>query len=313
MYYGSRILRCLFTITLVACHAGSMFARQDTVQSAIREIEGTGGSMMFFDQNAPGIKKEMAVKRELFSYLRLSPVLIRMLSYDPALLGHTEYINSHNPGLAAFLKSNPQIVRDPEFYLFAVPMGQTMGGTGPFIARRDASSDFRQMDRGTDQVLLFFIFMIILGAIVWLLHMFFQNRRWSRALKVQTELHTKLLDKFGGGQELLAYLDTGAGRRILEAASLQPVAGPSPRAGLLSPISRILAPLQFGVVLAIAGAGMLIVKSYFKNSGTLLFSGTMALALGVGLILAAALSWLLARRLGLLNGIENKCASEPPR
>ena len=47
-----------------------------------------------------------------------------------------------------------------------------------------------------------------------------ENRRWNRIFRLQTEVHTKLIDRFGNNQELLTYMDTEAGKRFLEAAPI---------------------------------------------------------------------------------------------
>jgi hypothetical protein len=46
------------------------------------------------------------------------------------------------------------------------------------------------------------------------------------------------------------------------------------------------------------GIGLLYIKSYFDDSGALLLIGTIGLMAGIGLILSAGISWMLAKRLG---------------
>src|SRR5215472_3870473 len=60
-----------------------------------------------------------ATRDRLFNLLRLSPKLTAVLSRDPSLLADQEYVNRINPDLAQFLQQHPEIVRNPEFYLFA--------------------------------------------------------------------------------------------------------------------------------------------------------------------------------------------------
>jgi hypothetical protein len=86
---------------------------------------------------------------------------------------------------------------------------------------------------------------------------------------------------------------------------LSPVAAalesPKP-GGLAASITRILAPLQLGIVSTLAGIGLLYIRGYFQDSGAFLIVGTLALMLGIGLILSAGISWIIAQRLGLLSG-----------
>ncbi len=48
----------------------------------------------------------------------------------------------------------------------------------------------------------FMVFVCILAALLWLIHVFLENRRWGRIFKLQTEAHGKLIDRFGNNQEL---------------------------------------------------------------------------------------------------------------
>lgn len=286
----------IFMVLLIAVSAGSVFSQGSSV-----------GSTTLYSVRHPEIAKRRPIKRELFRFLKMSPVLANVLSYDPTLLRQHEYINSQNPGLAAFLKLHPEIAADAEFYLFGVLMEQGVGRNSDYLTRRDPGIEVRQNGRGNDQMFFVFVFFIIAGAIVWLFYMFLQNRRWSRVFRAQTELNAKLLDKFGGSQELLSYLDTEAGRRLGQGIPMDAAAHYWGRQAPAGSMSRILAPMQFGVVLAVAGVGILVTRLFLNDSGSLLFMGAMALALGIGLIMAAGLSWYLARRFAL------GAPTEPPQ
>jgi hypothetical protein len=246
-----------------------------------------------------------SVREQLFKLLRMSPKLTSAISLDPTLLSYQEYVNKNNPELAGFLQSHPEIPRNPEFYLFAnLPGGKN--GNVPFLFQRAVWPEIgrgNSSDIGED-IIIFFVFLIVLSAILWLLRMLLQNRRWNRIFKVQTEIHTKLLDKLGGSQELFAYLGTEAGKKFMELAPIATALESTQRPGLLSPITRILAPLQLGIVSTLIGLSLLFIKGYFKDSEALLFVGTMALALGIGFIISAGVSWLLAQRLGLIAQIK---------
>jgi hypothetical protein len=69
-----------------------------------------------------------------------------------------------------------------------------------------------------------------------------------------------------------------------------------------APLSRILLSVQIGVVLLTGGIGLLYVKRLVPEflSAPLVF-GVMAIAIGVGFVLAAGSSYVLSRRLGLLD------------
>ena len=62
------------------------------------------------------------------------------------------------------------------------------------------------------------VFVLILFAvIVWLVRSFIQHRRWLKASQIQTDVHTKLMERMHTTEELLAYVQSPAGRRFLEA------------------------------------------------------------------------------------------------
>ena len=49
---------------------------------------------------------------------------------------------------------------------------------------------------------------------------FIDHRRWLRVSKIQTDAHSKLLDRLTSNEDLLAYIQSPAGRQFLEAAPL---------------------------------------------------------------------------------------------
>jgi hypothetical protein len=254
---------------------------------------------------APISDEELAATREeLFKLLRISPKLTGVVAHDPSLLSDQEYVSRNNPELAKFLQGHPEIVRNPEFYLFS--NFEIRGKQGPRLSldRGMVSFDVNDPKREYTREFMhdavpFLVFVCILGALLWISRVLLENRRWSRHFKVQTDICNKLLDKFSSNEELLAYVQGGAGKRFLESVSLpsnfQPYAGSS--------LGRILFPLQFGVVLTLAGLGLIWVRGSVPDaSSPLLVFGTLGLMLGLGFVISAGLSFLLARHLGLLPG-----------
>lgn len=245
--------------------------------------------------SSPASEAELkSAREELFGFLRMSPRLTMALSADPSLLGHPDYVNRHNPGLAVFIQSHPEIARNPEFYLFAhLPGGR--GSNVPYLFQRAVWPQSGDGPNVNGDIVLPFVFLAVVGAILWLLRLLMQNRRWNRVFRVQTEIHTKLLDKLSGNEELFHYLSSDAGRKFMElapvSAALEQPAGPRGTA------ARILAPLQLGIVSTLCGAGLLYVRGYLGNPQALLLVGTLALTLGIGLILSSGVSFVLFRRL----------------
>ena len=94
--------------------------------------------------------------------------------------------------------------------------------------------------------------------IVFLIRTAIEHRRWQRTMRAQTELNTKLIDRFSSSDELLAYLQSPAGKALIEPAAV-PQAGPRPMP-MNAPLSRIFWSLQSGIVVSTLGAGLIFVS-----------------------------------------------------
>ncbi len=152
-------------------------------------------------------------------------------------------------------------------------------------------------------------FACFLGALIWLVRVFLENRRWGRIFKLQSEVHGRLIDKFSSSQELALYMGTEAGRRFLEAAPI-PV-GFEPEQRVPNAVARVLTPLQIGIVLCLLGAGFFLLRHTTPDTVIpMLILGTVALMPGIGFIISAGVTWVLAARLGLMP--DNPAAPETP-
>ena len=118
--------------------------------------------------------------------------------------------------------------------------------------------------------------------------------RRGRSEKLQAELYSKMVDKFGTSQDLVSYLQTEAGQSFLKAA-------PPERA---HPFGRILNSVQVGVVLVALGLSLWFVRASVGPGGQepLAVFGTIGLSLGIGLLVSGGASWFLSKQLGLING-----------
>jgi hypothetical protein len=143
-------------------------------------------------------------------------------------------------------------------------------------------------------------FGMAIGLLVWLVRKLIDYRRWSRLAKVQAEVHAKLLDRMGTNEELMAYIQSPAGSRFLESAPIPLDEGSRP---LSAPLGRILWSVQGGVILMAGGIGLWMVSLRLGEEASLPLQsiGILALALGAGFIVSAIISYVLSRRLGLLE------------
>lgn len=229
-------------------------------------------------------------REELRSLLRqYPPSVARVLALDPSLLTNESYLATY-PQLAAFLTQQPGVVHNPAFYF----------GTANDFDRNEGRSDgMRMLEDVLQGLMLFAVFATITWFVAWLLKTFVEYRRWTQVSKVHTEAHTKLLDRFTSHEDLLAYIQTPAGRRFLESA---PILEEGPKT-INAPIGRVLWSMQAGVVLAFAGVGLRFVSGRVVPDAQqpLFVVGVLAVSLGIGFVVSAAMAYMMSRRLGLLE------------
>lgn len=253
----------------------------------------------------PPSEQEVAdTQAQLLKLLRMSPTLTTVVAHDPSLLSDQQYVQRNNPELAQFLATHPDVAQNPEFYLFS--QLDPHGGRRDRALERAVWPEFAEPMREpptagmiVDKVVPLLGFVCLFVAVVWIVRLFVESHRWSRTFRQQSEVHARLIDKFSTSQELAAYMETEAGRRFLEAVPISTGIG----AGQHMPnaVARVLTPLQIGIVLALLGVGLLLLRHAGPDTEVpMLVFGTIALMPGIGFILSAAATWVLAHRLGLL-------------
>jgi hypothetical protein len=241
------------------------------------------------DLDARATREEL---RQLMS--RFPPDLARVLKLDPSLLQSQQYLAQY-PTLAAFIARHPEIVHNPRFYLDFVR--DSYDWNEPVDARTQTLGIWRNM---FEAIQVFGIFLTVSILIGWFVRTFIDYRRWLRVSRIQTEVHNKLLERFSGTGELLAYIQSPAGRKFLESAPIP--LDPGPRS-IAAPFARILWSVQAGVVLAVLGLGVQLVSAQITEdvSQPVGFVGVLLMALGIGFVLSAGVSYFMSRRLGLLE------------
>jgi hypothetical protein len=255
------------------------------------------------DGNAP------ETQRRLYELLQeYPPSLGQVLSLDPTLLTNQAYLEPY-PALAAFLAQHPEIAHNPGFFLGGFQVSRRFDYNDPKVAV------IRTVQETLAGVALLIGFLTVIGAITWVLRSVIEHRRWLRVSKTHTDTHTKLLDRMTSNEDLLAYMQSPAGRRFLEAAPIPLDSGPR---ALAAPLGRILWSVQAGFVVVFAGGGLMYSSARFAGNSTfselelpLFVVGATAVAIGAGFVVSSIVAYALSRRLGLLTSTQTGSAPEP--
>lgn len=131
----------------------------------------------------------------------------------------------------------------------------------------------------------------LVGWIVWVVS---TNVRRRQATEKIAALHSKLLDQCANSNELLRYLESEQGRKFLESTTIETG----------NPATRILGAIQAGCVFALLGAAGLLVRNGLHDSDArevVLVFASAALAVGIGFLLSAIVSYALSKSWGFLR------------
>jgi hypothetical protein len=258
-------------------------------------VDAQGRISVDEDANAPQTMQRL---QELLQ--QYPPSLGKVLALDPTLLTNDAYLQPY-PQLATLLAQHPEIAHNPSY--FFDPQYRD-------LSRRqyDYNEPRRQVIQAVDQafgVLAFLTgFIIVVLTIAWVVRSVMEHRKWLRASKTHVDTHTRLMERLTSNDELIAYMQSPAGRRFLEAAPIPLESGPKT---LNAPFGRILWSVQAGVVVAALGVGLIYASTrlgpgFREGELPLLIVGIASLAIGVGFVLSAIMAYALSHRLGLFTG-----------
>ena len=223
------------------------------------------------------------------------PSLRQVLRCDPSLLTRADYLATY-PTLAAYAAQHPEIAHNPVYFL----NGGCGSGFGNLEGRSQVAISIESIFVGLE-VMLGVMFGI--GTVGWILRSGIDYRRWQRAMKIQTEAHTKIVDRLASNEDLITYMNSAAGQRFLAAAPIAAATVDTPATPVAAPINRILWSVQAGVVLAVAGFGLFIAKGGIIDEAAQAMQvlSILVMALGFGFVLSALASWALSRQFGLVQ------------
>jgi hypothetical protein len=193
---------------------------------------------------------------------------------DPSLLGNKEFLASY-PAVEMFIAQHPEISRNSTYFL-----GQ------PRYSQQYVNDPARLASEIMTPLAVMLVLGSAIAAIAWIVKSIIDYRRWLRMSKVQTEVHSKLLDRFTASNDLLAYIQT----------------------------SRILFSVQVGIIIGFAGLGVLYASRTIESEIAQPFFvlGVLGIALSIGFILSALAAYAISRSLGLIHTTEAGQSGSPP-
>jgi hypothetical protein len=139
-------------------------------------------------------------------------------------------------------------------------------------------------------MIVFIAFLYTLAAVITAV---VESRRRAAATRARADLLNRVLDKFGSSRDFVELSESPAGKRLLEALGSEPDGVGA----------KILSAVQRGVVLTVLGIGVLLLSLAITAPAVEEFIrivGGVTLALGIGYLGSSALSYRIARSMGLL-------------
>jgi hypothetical protein len=284
-------------LTLLLPAAGVLFAQEETSTTETTETTSTAkpATTTVTTTEAEGVegdetgepKSSYDTRTQFGALVRRHPSELPMiLALDPGLLTNDKFLAEY-PELANFVAAHPEVRRSPRFYMEEFPV--------PGRGRHSMADEF------LEGLLVFSIFVFIAFVLAWLVRTTIEQKRWNRLSRSQSEVHNKILDRFGTTTELLEYVRSPAGTKFLESA---PIPLHDKPAMQNAPLTRILWSIQLGVVVMAGALGLLLVSTRFdaETAQGFFAMGAIALCVGGGFIASAVVSLVLSRRLGLWQG-----------
>lgn len=280
-------LAILIVFVVTACTMTGQEAQTTTATETAASVNAATSTTLVTEADSRETRERL---RQILH--RLPPEVGKVLKIDPSLWQNENYLKTY-PALQAFVAAHPEVANNSRFYLEDIwiptdPIPETAG-------TRLWNDMFQFVAVAFGVSAAIFVF-------TWVIRTLINQRRWSRLARVQSEVHGKLLDRFASNAEVMAYINTTAGRKFLEAAPI-PVAE-EPVRSVSAPVNRVLWAVQAGLVLFAAGIGMRVIGAgTTEKEAAEAFAafGTLGIALGAGFIASAIVSVMLSKRLGLWN------------
>ena len=152
-------------------------------------------------------------------------------------------------------------------------------------------------------------------AIAWVIHVIVDGFRRRQQIRLATDFHGKLLDRIGSAKEFGEFLNSSGGTKFLDSLTIERAEGGAQ--------TRILRAVQAGMVFLALGLGLFLLignislttQVYINGetiqsnaeSGFAVFA-TLCTSIGIGLLMSATVSYMLSKRMGLMDGRDRRSA-----
>lgn len=298
----SRLFKYAGLLTVAIAFQGRTTSAQETSPPRARQplaaaaLQATPAAVPFSSANAAETRQELT---ELFG--QYPPTLVWALQIDPTLMTNKEYLAPY-PALGAFLSKHPEILRNPAYFL-GNPRGPGFRQGFDFNNARSPEEEVaRELAVPTT---LTIVFVTVIIAIAGIVKAAMEQSRWNRASKAQNDIHLKLMERFTSSEDLLAYIQSPAGKRFFESTPLL-----NASRTVAAPFNSILWSVQTGVVLLLGGLGLNYATYHISYlvSQPLFVLSILGISVGAGFLVSALASYLISARMGLFHA-----TSEAPR
>lgn len=280
----SLVTRTILILTLLLTLVSTVSAQQTAATTTNNVTTAATTTATTTSDEAASAEQSSTVTHQNFSQLlrQHPPELGTILTLDPTLLSNDAFLAGY-PELSRFVAQHPEVRRNPRYYLSEF---EAMDGRNTM------------MESFLTGLAVFSVFLLVTLTFAWLVRTIIEQKRWTRLSQTQSEVHNKILDRFGASEELLAYMRTPAGTKFLESA---PIPLHAEQGTQNAPVARILWSVQIGVIVVAAALGLLFISGRVSHEDAQAMSalGVVAFAIGAGFIASAFISLFLSKRLGL--------------
>ncbi|HEX4345984.1 MAG TPA: hypothetical protein VHZ73_00330, partial [Vicinamibacterales bacterium] len=232
-----------------AAQSAARASAQTAAQSVVRDEKGA-----VVVETIVGDDDAERTRERLRQLLRqYPPSLADVLRLDPSLMANDAYLAPY-AAIAQFLRQNPSVLHNPAYFV------------GQSRVEWDESNRYNPVAHELSQdfagLLIFGGVIAFMGLLAWGVRNLVEHRRWLRTSKVQGDAHAKMIDRLTSNEDLMAYLQSPAGQRYLQAP---PLAVDDLRS-VGAPVGRILFAAQAGTVVAFLGLGLWFASSRLASN-----------------------------------------------